>query len=585
MDNKIVTSPEALKKEGRIKELRVALKKRNTTLKSLKTRLRNTQQKVDDMQRKVQTEILHKMETLDDLRIELSKLAKKLKNAKWLSEEEREGIAEMAEDMATQGLGEDFEAYKAQKKKMEAGEFDYDEHHQAKMQDMFAQFRVKPTEKEQRNIRKVFLNLSVKFHPDKAKNKKEANKFHGLMQQINEAYTANDIHALLELERQYITEELDFAADNMTIDVLQQEIKRLETELEFIENQITRTSSEIKNLRQSGLGEMLTDLSKADRQGEGIDAQSADFDEGITMFKKMRDALKDTLKRKEMSPLFDEMMAEMSPLDSLSAMMDDELLDGISNEQKAELLSALQSGDIGSLMQMISGEVEEGIKNAKFPIGSSVRIKTNKKNPFNKRVSMKDWEGRIIFAHREGEKTVYEVEMDSVTINNMPFTLIQTVVQDYEDDFLNYELYEHQLEAAKPRDTENKTLAAFRKWHHRFAWSSLDKAEAQKMQRILLAHPEKTDGDNWGIYLEKEMDFPFNAKTLGQVGVEKGFALKVLGVKAYHEDYGHIMTLAPNRKRGLIDYPLIDIAPIARKGKNAEILKYYQIWHEDFLAI
>ena len=82
MSNEITKHPDLIKKEGVIRELQKQLKKKNSTLKSLKTRLANMQQEVEDISRKVQNSVMAKMEILDKLRQEIIELAKQLKKSK-----------------------------------------------------------------------------------------------------------------------------------------------------------------------------------------------------------------------------------------------------------------------------------------------------------------------------------------------------------------------------------------------------------------------------------------------------------------------------------------------------------------------
>jgi len=74
------------------------------------------------------------------------------------------------------------------------------------------------------------LNLSKKFHPDKAKDAAQAEEYHSVMQKINDAYQNNDIETLLEMERVYLREEPDFEGVAMA-DILQQKIDYLNREI------------------------------------------------------------------------------------------------------------------------------------------------------------------------------------------------------------------------------------------------------------------------------------------------------------------------------------------------------------------
>ncbi len=72
----------------------------------------------------------------------------------------------------------------------------------------FDSFQQKPDKEEQKEIRKIFVRLAARFHPDKAQSEKEAENLHELMQQINQAYQRGDIAELLQLEKKYANVDL-----------------------------------------------------------------------------------------------------------------------------------------------------------------------------------------------------------------------------------------------------------------------------------------------------------------------------------------------------------------------------------------
>ena len=166
MSKEISKSPEMLQKEAQIAELTKLIKKKRTTLKSLKTRLKNTKQNISDIQRTMSSAYMRMMDRMMALKDDIAATLQKLSKLKGLSKEEKKEIDLFAKDIDEVGQEDgniaDYEEYK---RKMEEGDFDFDEHQRAKMHDIFQEFQVKPNEKEQRNIRKVFIKLSVQFHP------------------------------------------------------------------------------------------------------------------------------------------------------------------------------------------------------------------------------------------------------------------------------------------------------------------------------------------------------------------------------------------------------------------------------------
>ncbi len=574
MSNKIAKSPEMLRREADIKVLRTQLKKRQTTLKSLKTRLKNTQSDIEEIQRKVHTEMLRKAEEVDTLRTEIAELALQLKKVKGMSRMDKEQLQMMADEISSDEMfGPAYQDYKAYKQQRQSEGFNFDEYERARIHDVFEQFQVKPEEKEQRDIRKVFLKLSQKFHPDLAKGDKETDDFHLLMQQINEAYQNNDIQTLLELESLYLAEELDFTTKAVTVDVLQQEIDRLKRDLNFIDHQIERTSEEIKNLRQSDMGVMLTSINKLERQGEGFDTMTAHFDQMIQMFTQVRDGLKDSIELGRISPkLMDIIMGQEedfedeeddfipggNPLDMLMQMMDDD-------EEAMDFL--------GDLFDKVE------VENPKFPIGSSVRVKANIGTPYNRKIKMKDWEGRVLDAfYNRKEQVVYVVSFDSVTIGQMTPGFIKKAL-DEEGDFQDFELLEPQLEACQPRDTLLEATKAYKTAYHQHYWSDfVDPDQAKRFQKIMLKHLDLSDEENWNEHLEQNLTFPFEAKTRGFIDSEANIAVSVTNIQLYDEEYGYIMEIKVKGSRGKRGYPLFDLRMGDSKSAQAQLLDDYSAW-------
>ena len=129
----------------------------------MKTRLANMKGEIERIQRKVQSEIFETVSKLDDIVKEIADLAKRLNKMKGLSREDKASLKDMADTFSAGiDLGDNFEEYKKQKEQLEQGEFDFEEHTRARIRDVFEEFQVKPDEKEQRNIRKVFFKIISK---------------------------------------------------------------------------------------------------------------------------------------------------------------------------------------------------------------------------------------------------------------------------------------------------------------------------------------------------------------------------------------------------------------------------------------
>ncbi|MFT6319267.1 MAG: hypothetical protein ACJAT4_000184 [Granulosicoccus sp.] len=563
MSKEISKSPEMVQKEATINELHKQLIKTRRTLKGLKTRLANTQQEISDVQLKVSSQYFRMMEDMDDVRQEIIGLLNKLIKLKSLMPEERKQMKIMKEEMGESEMGEEYEKYKEHKVKLENGDFDFDENQRAKMRDLFAEFRVKPNEEEQRNIRKVFIKLSTHFHPDKAKNEKEAELFHRLMQEINEAYQQGDVDKLLEIEQLNLeTEMLDYQSKAITVDVLQQEIVRLNRDLNYLQNQIERTSAEIKDLRKSDLGKMLTSLNKAKKEGDGMDEMLDEMQDSLTHLTKIRDGLAQAEKDGNLSGFYQQMMSQMpgNPFEEMG--MDED--------------------DIGDFLSQMGGfeddDYNEPIKRPKFKIGSSVQVNKNVNAEFDSNINMKNWEGRVIDAYRNEEGDIYEVEFDSITMQNMPQDYIEKLVE-FDYDFSEYQFSPNDLIKAKSRDTQTETNSSYRQNLHQYKWYYLDEDEDKElMLRIMTQMPEESDEENWKLYFRNNLSFPFDGEVKGMFHLAPNSKVEVIGLDGWDE-FGGMIVVIKNQKM-VTQHPLFDFSA---KGVNAKHLDIYFQWAQDML--
>ena len=594
MDKNIAKSPEMIAKEAKIEALKKQLKKRKSVLKSLKTRLKNTQKSIEDIQRDIQSKMFSKMMELDDIRMEVGRLAEKLKSNKHFSKKDREALDEMAREFLGEDIfGEGFSDFREQRQQMEDGEFEFEfgDEERAKMHDMFQEFQVKPSEKEQRDIRKVFLKLSKTFHPDLARTEKEKEQYHVLMQEINAAYKSNDIQTLLEMEQMYLIEDLNYTTKAVSIDMLQQEIERLERDVAFINSQVERTSNEVKNLRKSDMGTMLTQMDKAEREGEGFSAMEAELQEAIDMMKQMREGLKDSDERGTVSPI---LMQMMNPFAGLMGDMGEDMfgdMPEIQEEQIADVaqmlgkMMGMDESDVSSMLGGMFGSEKDELENQKFPNGTGVRVKKKVRHEEDRMVNMKGWTAAVREAYDGGRnKIVYIVDFDIKTLNEkMPDDLISEMVEE-ELDFQEHEFAEHQLEAFELEDTEEERYAIFRKLHFKARWEDLlEENQLKTFEAILLHDPTVGEEENWEIYLKNNLKFPFDAKVLGRLDRRKGSKVKVIGISHLdNRGRGQVMKIKVGRSRQTQYYPLIDLAPI-KEGNNLEVMGNYHLWGSEEL--
>ncbi len=582
MSKEIAKSPEILAKEATIKTLQTKLKRKKTALKSLKTRLKNTKKDITEIQRAGSGQVMNRMAQMDKLRLEIMELIQQMNKLKGLSRADKAALKDMEREFGSEDMfGEDFKAYKAQmEERGEDFEANFDENERARMRDVFEAFAVKPDKEEQKDIRKIFISLSQKFHPDKATTKADEAEYHEMMQQINEAYQAGDIQTLLELEQLFLIENLDLSkVQSWSVDVLEQEIARLKRDLQFIESQINRNSAELKSLRASDLGQMLTSMKKAEKEGVGMNAALAQLDESVDRLTKLRDAFSECIQLGNISPLNEMMMEESVGQPSQAEMMSmlEDMMNGkMDPNDLANMFGDSDDDDDDDFWGF--GDEDEAIEHAKFKEGTSVKIAKRVYDP-ESGIDLSGFIGRIegVFLGDDLE-VMYEIELDSLSVNKLPLIYVKEMVHE-EEDFQNFEVAETDLKKCQARDSKEDTFGAYRILLHQYLWYYLDKATQKRLQTILLQHPELMDYENWEIFLKKQFKFPLNVQSRGLIDFRKGEKLKMTRLAGLNEQVGLIADVKYRNRPG--NYPLFDLVSVGKDKKLKQLFDDYLAWAEE----
>ena len=305
--NEIAKSSLLIQKEQELKDLQ---KKKDKITKSIKT----TKSKIETLQIDAESatkEMMNGMQRMADLSIlgkELKGLLKDLKKKVKLSKRDKDELNQVVSTeilgSITDELDEAFEnspfgnAENFQSRQFKDGQANdfTDEFNRQRRQEMFGEYTVKPTEGEQQEIRKVYVSLAGRFHPDKAENESELKLFHDLMQSINSAYQRGDLDDLLEIQKrfaEYRTNENGTADYDIPIlDVLDEQILRLRNEVNLLESQNLRLKEELKGLRDSPLGDLVKSNKRSDERGV---PSSSESDAGLLFMFDMFSELKKIL--------------------------------------------------------------------------------------------------------------------------------------------------------------------------------------------------------------------------------------------------------------------------------------------------
>jgi chromosome segregation ATPase len=277
--NEVAKSSLLIQKEKELKDIQKKKEKVSTTI-------RNTKVKLSDLQSEIERyskEMINGMSRTADLgklAKEMKALMAELKKKVKLSKKDKNDIDDVLGNAVLDDITETVDSMFGQNgfgsaEDFQSGNFgdpnaDTDEFNRQRRTEMFGQFAVKLDEGEQQQIRKVFLELANRFHPDKATNEQELKLFNDVMQSINGAYQSGDLQELLDIKerfKSYQTSDASADYDIPVLDVLESHISKNRNELNLLENQLERLKEEFKNLKSSELGDMVKQNKKMEKQG------------------------------------------------------------------------------------------------------------------------------------------------------------------------------------------------------------------------------------------------------------------------------------------------------------------------------
>ena len=112
--------------------------------------------------------------------------------------------------------------------------------------------------------KKLYRKLALKFHPDRAKNEKQREKFHKIFSAINEAYQNGDLNTLLKYMKQAEREE------QIVKETPKEKLSRLKKDYKIILGIILKIQRELEDLKASETYKLKEKVDQAKEKGRDL---------------------------------------------------------------------------------------------------------------------------------------------------------------------------------------------------------------------------------------------------------------------------------------------------------------------------
>ena len=119
-------------------------------------------------------------------------------------------------------------------------------------------------EKFQQELKRIYRRLALKFHPDKAKDEKEARKFQKIFAAIAEAYKNGDLETLKKYMKQAEREE------KIARETPEEKLARLKKDYERILDIIAKLQAELEELKSDETYKLKQTVDQAKEEGKDL---------------------------------------------------------------------------------------------------------------------------------------------------------------------------------------------------------------------------------------------------------------------------------------------------------------------------
>lgn len=295
--------------QQRTDRLRAKLNKEKSKLEAFK-------EAIETVQRTVFAAIAPKAEKLRALKASILSAFQALSGSKHISKADRKLFGNLSREFEQEFQMPPQETREAREAKLPS--------------ELFSEFFVAPTEAESQDIRKVYLRLATKFHPDKSDSAAQAERLTAIMQDINAAYKRGDLAALIDIESRddlQIGSKTGNAALDATPleDLLQQQLNRLTAQADLLELQLERVQAEHRAIKRSPFAAAYREYQRLKIKSDApLEAIAADMNATIAHLTRLDTALREAANTGVISDaLLRELAGNIREEDALQAVLDE----------------------------------------------------------------------------------------------------------------------------------------------------------------------------------------------------------------------------------------------------------------------
>lgn len=214
-----------------------------------------------------------------------------------------------------------------------------------------------------------------------------------------------------------------------------------------------------------------------------------------------------------------------------------------------------------------------------FRVGDCVKVRDGVKDP-DFEMDISGWQGRVSVVDEFEDETIVAIQWDSVTLKNMPPSLIEQCDEEG-FDWSEISLSVEDIEPGVVRDDEHEVEHVIHAMTKHIEFAHLGE-RGERIQRVIAGIDEENYVDAlaaWNSYLSEILSFPFTAKVdefEEEYPFPRGEVVQVLSIHSIDDVYGVAVQI--EHKGNSMEFPLCDLAALDKESKNYEAIKDYRVW-------